>query len=70
MRKITWTALLALLLAAMLSSAALAAQGDANIALQEQISEDYDDYIMSSCVAGGALYLDGGHVRVARATRT
>ncbi len=67
MRKITWTALLALLLAAMLSSAALAAQGDANIALQEQISEDYDDYIMSSCVAGGALYLCGNtHIFVYR----
>ena len=60
MRKLKWSALLALLLAALIPCAALAAQGDANIAREEDMRERFKDYIYGGCVCGDTLYLYGG----------
>ena len=59
MKKMKWTALLAIVLAALLPCAALAAAGDVNLARYEEMREKYQDSVYGSCVAGDTLYLYG-----------
>lgn len=61
MKKVTWIALLALMLLALLPAAALAAQGDANIALQDDMYEKYQDNIHGGFVHDGELYMYGSN---------
>ena len=59
MLKMKWTALLALVLAALLPCAALAAAGDVNLARNDEMREKYQDGVYGGCVVGDALYLYG-----------
>ena len=52
-------ALLALLFILLISSAALAANGDADIAFRKEMEREYQDSILGACVLGDALYLYG-----------
>ena len=61
MKKMKWTALLALMLAALLPCAAFAAKGDVNLARYEEMREKYQDGVYGSCVAGDTLYLYGSN---------
>lgn len=59
MRKTVRIALLALILVAMLPGAALAAEGDANLAMREEMREKYDDYVVGACALGDELCIYG-----------
>lgn len=54
-----WIPLLMLILGAMLPGAAMAAEGDANLALREEVQEKYDDYVVGACVLGDELCIYG-----------
>ena len=58
-QKMKWTVLLAMLLAALIPCAALAAQGDANIARSDDMREKFDDTVNGGCVCGDTLYFYG-----------
>ena len=61
MKKMKWTMLLAVLLAALLPCAAFAAAGDANIARYEDLRDKYEDGVYNgACVCGDTLYMLGG----------
>ena len=60
MKRMKWTALLALVLAAILvPGAAMAAAGDADLGTSQELVSAYNDALVGACEMDGALYLCG-----------